>query len=320
MKATLVALALAILFFSVAPAVAQYPSKTITIIVPTSSGTTQDAMARVLAPLLAQKLGQSVIVDNRTGASGVIGTAAVTKATPDGHTLLLMANTLTMTPHFFKNLPYDPVADLAPIGMLFKTPMVFAINAAVPAASIAEFVALARSKPGHFNYGTPGNGTPHHLMMELLKQQAKIDMVHVPYKGSSDGITGLLSGNVEAAIFSLLQMQPHAKAGKLRILAVSGLKRSPHAPDVPTFQESKLEELDSDLWIAVWAPGKTPASITTRLNKEFNALMVHPEVTDALRKQGLDALTGTPEQLGELVRTELVRWKRVVVQAGLKAD
>ncbi len=304
-----------------APVLAQsYPSKPVTILVPTSPGTTHDVISRLLAPMLAQKLGQPFIVENRPGASGNIGTAAVAKASPDGHTLLVTGSTLTMTPYFYKDLPYNPVADLAPVGTLYKVTMTLAVHPSVPATSVSEFIAHVRSRPGQLNYGSPGNGTPHHLMMELLKQQVQLFIVHIPYKGTADAVTGMLSGSVEAGFMNLLPALPLAKAHKIRILSISGSKRSMLAPEVPTFHEAKIEELDTDPWIALFAPGRTPAHIIVRLNREVMPLMDHPNVKEVLRNQGLDAFTGTPEQLGELVRTELARWQRVVTQAGIKPD
>jgi tripartite-type tricarboxylate transporter receptor subunit TctC len=318
MKALLLAAALVL---HACGALAQgYPTRPVTLLVPTTPGTPQDILARRMAPMLAQKLGQPFIVDNRPGASGNIGTAAVVRAAPDGHVLLATAIALTMSPPFYKDMPYNPARDLAPVAGLGKTTHGLAVHASVPATTVAQFLALAKAKPGTLNYGSPGNGTPSHLNMELFKQQVGIDVVHVPYKGQADMIAGLVSGSIDAAFASLGQFLGHVQAGKLRILAVTGDRRSAVVPGVPAFNEANVAEMDTEPWVAVFAPAKTPRELVLLLNREIAAVADQPPVRETLANLGMASFQTTPEALGELVRKDLARWQRVVTGAGIKAD
>ena len=259
-----------------------YPNRPITIIVATTLGTTPDVMIRFLAPRLAQRLGQPIVIDNRAGASGNIGAAAAAKAAPDGYTLLLTAVLFTMTPAFNKSLPFDPAADFEPIGTLAKATLAFVTNPSVAANNMAEYLALARAKPGQSNFGTPGVGTPHHLILEMLKLQEKVDIVHVPYKGTAGMVSGLLSGETSAAFFPVVGALPQAAGGKLKMLAVLSDRRSEYAPSVPTFRESSVDGMsDLDNWMALFAPARTARDITARIHREIMALVV--EIAHASR-------------------------------------
>lgn len=309
------------MLFAAGIAVAQtYPTRPITLVVTTSAGTTPDVLARHISPLLSQRLGQPVVVDNRPGASGNIGAAQVAKAAPDGHTLMMTALLFSMTPAFNKDLPFDPDADFAPIGTLAKATLALVAHPSNPATSAREYVALARSRPGQSNFGTPGIGTPHHLILELLKRQEKVDIVHVPYKGTAGMVTGLLGGEIGAAFFPLVGAMAPAKGGKLKILAILAEKRIDLAPDVPTFREENIDDMDIDQWMAVFAPAKTPREIIRRVSQELMATMDSPIVKDFNLKQGILPMPGTPEELGALMKKELARWKRVVAEAGIKAE
>ncbi|MFN0304604.1 MAG: Bug family tripartite tricarboxylate transporter substrate binding protein [Burkholderiales bacterium] len=297
-----------------------YPTRPITLVVTTSAGTTPDVLARHLSPLLSQRLGQPVIVDNRPGASGNIGAAQVAKAAPDGHTLMMTALLFSMTPAFNKDLPFDPDTDFAPIGTLAKATLALVAHPSNPATSAREYVALARSRPGHANFGTPGIGTPHHLILELLKRQEKVDIVHVPYKGTAGMVAGLLGGEIGAAFFPLVGAMAPAKGGKLKILAILAEKRIELAPNVPTFREENIDDMDIDQWMAVFAPAKTPREIINRVNQELMATMESPIVKDFNRSQGILPMPGTPDELGVLMKRELARWKKVVAEAGIKAE
>lgn len=302
-------------------AVAQgYPSRPVTIIVPVTAGSAQDFMARQLGPMLAQRLGQPFIIDNRVGASGVIGATALAKAAPDGHTIMLGAIVFTTAPALRTSLPYDPVADFAPIGPVAKSPMALAVNANVPVNNVDEFVALARSRPGKLNYGSPGSGTPHHLFMELFRLQAKIDIVHVPYKELGGMVNDVIGGTLEGAFFTVFQSTALARAGKLKVLAVVGKERSAIAPDIPTFRERNIDGMDPEIWAGFMAPGRTPPEIITRLNTEVNALLGLPNVQESFSRLGLVPFPGTPGELGAMMKADLDRWPRVVREAGIKPD
>jgi tripartite-type tricarboxylate transporter receptor subunit TctC len=297
-----------------------YPTRPITLVVTTSAGTTPDVLARHMAPILSQRLGQPVIVDNRAGASGNIGAAQVAKAAPDGHTLMMTALLFSMTPAFNKDLPFDPDADFAPIGTVGKATLALVAHPSNPATSAREYLANARSRPGQANFGTPGIGTPHHLILELMKRQEKVDIVHVPYKGTAGMVAGLLGGEIGAAFFPIVGAIPSAKGGKLKILAILSEKRIEMAPDVPTFRDEKIDDMDIDQWMAIFAPAKTPRDIIRRVHQEVAATMESPVVKDFIQKQGILPMPGTPEDLGALMKKELARWKKVVTEAGIKAE
>lgn len=307
--------------FTLPPAAAQsYPSRPVTIIVPVTAGSAQDYLARLFAPILAQRLGQPFIVDNRVGASGTIGAAALAKAPPDGHTLMLGAIVFATAPSLQKSLPYDPIGDFAPIGPVARVPMALAIHASVPANNLTEFIALVKSRPGKLNYGSPGSGTPHHLFMELLKQRTGMDFVHVPYKQLGGMVNDLLAGTLEGGFMTVFQSVPQVKAGKLKILGVSGARRAVAAPDLPTFREAGIDGLDVEVWNGFLAPGKTPPEIIARLNAELNRLVELPEIKEAYLKLGLESWTGTPADLAAIIKSGLELWRGVVERGGIKAD
>ena len=299
-----------------------YPSRTVTLIVPFSAGTGMDAVARAIAPRLSQRWGQAVVVDNRPGASGNIGAEAVARSAPNGHTLMVTAGTITITPALFKNVPYDVVADFAPVAKLGIAGYAFTVNPAVmPANDLNALLATVKSNPGKFHYSSPGNGTPHHLGMELLKLRLGLDIPHVPYKGLAGALTDLLGGQVQM-IFTLVPSAiPHVRAGRLKVLAVTGTTRTALMPDAPTFREQGIAFMDQlDAWYGLLAPARTPPDIIARLNAEVRTVLALPEVRDQLMKQGIEPAPGTTEEFTALIRDELVRWAALVRDAKIVVD
>jgi tripartite-type tricarboxylate transporter receptor subunit TctC len=297
-----------------------YPARPVRFIVPFTAGTGPDILARILGEAMAKRLGQPIVVENKPGASGNIGTDLVAKAAPDGYTILVTVTTFAMAPALYKPLPFDPVNDFVPIGEVAVGNLALVVNPALNVGTVAELVALAKAKPGALNYASPGNGTPQHLAMELFKQQMGVDIVHVPYKGSAGAVGDVVANQVPMMIMPVHTALPYATAGKLKILAVSGEKRSALAPDQPTFKETGMRDYDIDLWYGLLAPAHTPRPIVDRLNQEIAAVLAQPDIRESLQKQGLTPATGTPEALGALIRSDLTRWESVVSQAKIKAD
>lgn len=303
------------------PAAAQeFPTRQVTIVSSTGAGSASDMIGRVLAPRLQQRLGKPFIVENRTGASGNIGVASVVKATPDGHTLLIAPSTVTITPWLVKDLGWDPSRDLEPVARLSVIAMALTVHTAVSAQSASELIAMAKQRPGALNYGTPGNGTPHHLGMELFKQVTGTSLTHVPYKNLPGAVTDVLGGRVDGGFFAVQSVLPHAKAGKVRLLATTGERRTPWTPDVPTLQEQGVMGADVDSWIGMFAPQGTPAAVVQRIYQEVLAVMKSPEVSETLFKGGVEVGMSSPQELRELVRTDLERYRRVIAAAGLRPE
>jgi tripartite-type tricarboxylate transporter receptor subunit TctC len=312
----------AALFAAALPAAAQdYPRKPIRIVVPYTPGTGIDILARTLGQRLAERWNVAVVVENRPGASGNIGTDAVAKSPADGHTLLMTAATIAVNRSLFRSIPYDPVKDFAPVLPLALGSMALVVHPSVKAGTAAELVAAAKAQPGKIDYGSPGRGTPHHLAMELFKNATGIDVVHVPYKGTGPAVADLLGGQIGVMFLPVHVALPHVQAGKLRMLASGGVVRSNATPDVPTLAEAAgLRDIDVDIWYALYAPAGTPRDIVAKLNAELNALLKLPEVRADLAKQGLVTTGGTPEELGRLTAAEVERWARVVRDARIEAE
>ena len=292
----------------------------LTIIVPTSTSTGGDIISRELAPRLSKSIGQPVVVENRVGASGSIGIAAAAGAPPDGHTILITPNTITMLPALHKNLTWSVATDFRPIGKLAVLVLTLIVNPSLPANSAADLIALAKARPGKLNYASPGNGTPQHLGFELLKQVAGIEVAHVPYKGSSGAITDLVSGQVQAGLFAVQSILPLVKAGRIRILATVGEKRSPWTPDIPTLREAGLGDIDMDAWLGALAPKNTPQDIANRLGQELANLLANEEVKEALFLKGIIATPSGADVMGKLLQDDLAKWQGVVKRAGIAAD
>ena len=293
---------------------------TVTLVVPFTSGSGSDIIARIVGPRLAELWRQPVVVDNKPGASGNIGAEAVAKAAPNGHTLLMAINTLAMAPNLYKKPPFDPATDFAPVIKMAVANFCLVVNPSLPVNDLAGLLELARRQPGQLNYASPGNGTPHHLAMELLKLQTGTSLTHVPYKGIAGATTDLAGGQVQMMFASLHSVLPLVKAGKLKLLGVTG-ERSPLAPGIPAFREQGMEFLDAiDAWYALFAPAKTPPEVIAKLHQDVSAVLALPAVRAQLAAQGLVVQTGSSEQLGSLLRADLARWRKVIADAKITAD
>jgi len=304
------------------PSAAQtpYPNHAIRVIVPYTPGTGIDILARVIGQKLSDKFGVAVVVDNRPGASGNIGTEAASKAAPDGYTLLATASTLVTNVALLKSVPYDPIKGFTPIGPTAIGNLALVVNPSVPARSVTELVALAKAKPGELNYASPGSGTPHHLAAELFKLHFGVNIVHVPYKGSAGAVTDLLGGQVQVMFLPVHVALPQVQSGKLRMLASGGSRRSPVTPDVPSLAEEGITDIDVDIWYAMLGPPGLAKDQVALLNGEINAILRDPEVRDNLLKQGLNPLPGSPEDLSRMIANDLERWTAVVRAAKIEAD
>jgi tripartite-type tricarboxylate transporter receptor subunit TctC len=297
-----------------------WPTQPIKIIVPFTPGTGMDTIARTVAPKLAERLGQPVLVNNVPGASGNIGADQVAKAAADGYTLLMGANTMLMASQLYKNVPFDPLRDFAPVTMAAYGTLMLVANPKTGIKTLSELIAQARARPGSISYGSPGVGTPHHMAMELFKVQAGLFMLHVPYRGSAGYTTDLLSGEVNVGFLPVHVAQGFVQGGKLHALAVGSTKRHPVATGVPTFEEQGVRGVDVDLWYAFFLPARTPASIQQRLSSEIGAILRLPEVREVLGKAGLDAAVSTPEELQAVVRRDYPRWGEVIRRNRISAD
>jgi 2-methylaconitate cis-trans-isomerase PrpF/tripartite-type tricarboxylate transporter receptor subunit TctC len=304
-----------------APAHAQtFPSKTITIVVPTAAGGGNDAMARTIAQKLGPLLGQTIIIDNRAGANGSIASEHVARATPDGHTLMFgYIATHAMNPALQK-LRYDPVADFEPIGLVGYSPTLMVANAATPIKDVKDLVAQLKAKPDKYTYASAGNGTAPHYAAELFKLNAGVVMLGVPYKGSAPAVSDTIGGQTQIMFPSFFTALPHVKSGKLKALAVAGPKRSALLPDVPTLKEAGVEGVDVQQWYGFFAPAKTPKAVIDQLNKALNQVLNDKEIVKRIEDHGADVETSTPEQFGTLVKGEIAKWKAVVQKAKLTAE
>jgi tripartite-type tricarboxylate transporter receptor subunit TctC len=299
---------------------AAFPQRNVQIIVPFTPGTGADILARTLGPRLSERWKVSVIIDNRAGATGNIGAELVAKAPPDGHTVLFAATAFGTTPALYQKLPFDPIKSFAPLVLIATSGLGLVVHPQLPVKTLRDFVQLAKRRPGEMLYSSPGNGGPQHLTMELLKLETGINIVHVPYKGLAGAITDVMGGHVQAMISALQTAQPYVIGGRLRMLGVMSGERSPAFPDVPTAKEQGLGTLEVYTWYAAFAPAGTPAAVVARLNADINALLQQPDIRDVLAKQGMNPGGGSPERLAELVKSELVRWQRVVTAAKIKFD
>lgn len=297
-----------------------FPSRAVHLIVPYTPSTGGDILARVLAPKFSERWKFAVVVENRPGATGNIGTEAVAKSAADGHTLLLAATSFSTNPALTRSLPFDPVKSFAPVGLMATSALAVTVNAQLPARTMREFIELARRQPGKLYYGSPGSGGVQHLAMELLKLDTGIDVVHVPYKGLGGAIADLIAGQVQALVSALQSVAPHVQSGRLRMLGVMSAERVAVFPDVPTLREQGLGDLEVETWYALFAPAGTSPKAIARVNGDLRSIMNDAGVRDLLAKQGLIAAVGSPEQMAELLRRELARWARVVNAAGIKAD
>ena len=295
-----------------------YPARPIRLVVASSPGGASDILARMLAQKLSEELGQQVVVDNRGGASGVIGTDIVARAVPDGYTLLIIQPSLTINPSMIRKLPYDAVRDFAPVSLVVDAAQIMTVNPAVAATNVKDLIALAKAKPGELMFGSPGVGTSPHLVAELFKLTAGVDMPQVLFKGSGMAFISLMSGEVSVAFSTVLSALPHVKSGKMRALGVTSPKRVAVVPDVPTIAESALPGFETSQWFGILAPARTPRPIVDRLYQALLRGSNSPDVKERLMAQGVEVVNQKPEQFAAVIKRELVQWAKVIKAAGIK--
>lgn len=298
-----------------------YPSKPIRLVVPFTPGGVTDTSGRLVAEQLSRRLGQQVVVDNRPGASGNIGTQAVAAAEPDGYTLVLAFDgTMVINPHVFAKVPFDTLRDFAPVGKIGDAALILVAHPGVAAKSVKDVIALSKTQAGGLSYGTSGTGGTPHIAGELLKQRSGANLVHVPYKGGGQALTDVLGGNIPLVYTAVAGAFQHVKSGKLHAVAVSSGQRVKSLPDVPTFIESGVPEFEVNSWVGILAPAKTPKAVLDKLNTELNAVLSDPEVREKLAALGISATPGSGEQFGDEMKRDLGRYGQVVRSAGIKAE
>lgn len=297
-----------------------FPNKPIRFVVPFPPGGGNDILARALAPKMSDILGQQVVVDNRAGAGGNIGADFVAKSTPDGYTIVIASNQVTMNPWIYSKLPFDIAKDFAPVAQVASVPMLLAIHPDVPANNLKELIALAKSKPGSLNYSTPGLGTPQHIAFEVFNYDAGIKVTHVPYKGTTPSIVDLIGGQVQATIGTMASLEQHVKTGKVRPIAVSTPKRSPAMPDIPTIDEGGLTGYNVPLWYSVLAPANTPRDIVAKISAAIRDAMQDPQTKAQLVRQGFVESYLNPQQMADLIKQDLAYWQRAIKNISLKLD
>ena len=298
----------------------EYPAKPVRIIVPFAAGGPADIYARFIGQRLQDALGQSVVVDNRPGAGAIIGTDAVAKSAPDGYTLLMMSNTHTVNESLIPNKPYQLLRDFVPVAPINYSDLVLVVHPSVAANSLAELLQLAKAKPKELNYASSGNGTPYHMAGELFKAMAGVDIVHVPYKGSSGARTDVLGGQVQMMFDAVPTMADHVRSGKVRAVGTTGEKRSAVMPGIPTMAEAGVPGYDAVIWLGMMAPKNTPREVVSRLNAEITKIMSRPDVRDAWAKQGATAMTMTPDEFARFMTGDIAKWERIVRISGAKPD
>ena len=297
-----------------------WPTRPVRFIVPFTPGTGMDTIARIVAPKLGERLGQAVIVENKAGASGNIGTDAVAKAAPDGYTLMVGANTMLMAANLYKSVPFNPLTDFAPISLAGWGTLMLATNPKTGISSVADLISKAKAAPGKLTYGSPGVGTPHHMAMELFKDLTGTDLLHIPYKGSAGAVIDILSGATDLMFIPVHVAMPYVKAGKLKALAVGSPKRHAMAPDVASLEELGIKGAEVDMWFAFLAPRGTPPAIIIRLNNELRTLLALPEVKSAFEKLGLEAASNSGAEMSALMEKDYARWARVIKKNNISAE
>jgi len=295
-----------------------FPNKPIRIIVPYGPGVSLDIMARLIGPKLTERWGQQVIVDNRPGGNTIIGTEALMRSNPDGHTILLTTTTHVTNPLLLASLPFDAIKDFAGVTSLATSELALVVNPSLPANDLREFIALAKTKPGQLNYGTNSAGGPTHLAGVLLGIRAEIKLQDVPYKGSAAVITDLIGGRVQLSFQPPIVIAPHIKSGRLKALAISGERRWPPMPQVPTFTEAGLPGFDMKYWFGILAPAGTPKAIVEKLSSELGRVMVLPDVEESLRAQGIDVFVSTPDKFAEFMKADMARYAEIIKAADIK--
>jgi tripartite-type tricarboxylate transporter receptor subunit TctC len=299
---------------------AQSSSALVRIIVPFAPGGINDTAARLLQPYLEKALGQTVIVDNRAGASGIVGTDAVARAAPDGRTLVMVASSFTVLPATSAKLPYDSLRDLAPVVIVGRNPLLFVVNPKVAAQSLGAFVALAKERPGRLNYATPGAASQTHLVTELFSQRAGIKMEQIPYRGGTPAIQAVVAGDAQFTVLSPLVSMPQIAAGNLKVLAVGGLARDPQLPDVPTVAEQGFADFEATQWVGLLTTAGTPGDVVARISAAVNQALQDKELITRLAQQGMSPGGGTPAEFGARIAKEIADWQSVARAAGIKAE
>jgi tripartite-type tricarboxylate transporter receptor subunit TctC len=297
-----------------------YPSRSINIVVPFPAGGSADTLARLIGQMLSERLGQAVVIENKPGAGGNLGTDIVAKAAPDGYTLLLTPSSIAIAPALYTKLPFDPVKDFAPVSLVGSIPMVVVIYPEFPPKTLLELIALAKAKPGEISYASAGNGSTNHLAVELFKIKTGIDMLHVPYRGNPLAVVDVIAGRVPVFFDFVLTGLPHVREGKVRALAVTGAHRSQVLPDVPTVAEAGVPGFEASTWFGVYAPGGTKPEIVEKLNAEILAVLALPKIRERLSGLGVDILAEGPQGLAALTKSDLEKWGPIVQKAGVKLD
>lgn len=298
-----------------------FPRKTVRVVAPFAPGGATDLLARLVGQKLSERWGQTVLIDNRTGAGGHIGAELAARSAPDGYTLLVAGAPHAIGVSLYKKLNYDLAKDLAPISNLATYPSAIVVHPSLPVKTVKDLMALAKARPGQLNFGSAGSGSPNHLAIELFKTMAKVSMVHVPYKGGSGQMVGdLLAGQVQLASIGLPPAMPYVKTGRLRVIAVTGAKRSPLLPDAPTVAEAGLPGFDVTSWYGMFAPAATPRDIVNKVNADIAASLSTPDMKERLASSGAEPAPTSPEDLGRLVREEIAKWSKVVAESGAKVD
>ena len=298
-----------------------YPAKPVRLLVPFPPGGGVDGVARIAFQKLSESLNQQFIIDNRGGSAGVIAAETAARAAPDGYTLFFGTTaTQTITPHYYKKLPYDPIKDFAPINLLAGAGYILVVHPSLQAQSVKDFIALAKAKPGAFNFSSSGNGTVIQLTMELFRSMAGISLLHVPYKGAAPALADLLSGQIQLTFNPASVVMPHVRSGRLRALGVSSARRTPLAPELPTIAEAALPGYEANGWYAVLAPAGTPQPIITRLNRELQNVIADRDVKERFAATGVEPIGSTPEQFAAYMRDEYAKWGKVIRATGVKAD
>lgn len=313
-------LAMAMAVGAAVASAADYPTRPLRVIVPYAAGGSTDTVARVVAPRLSQRLGQQVIIDNRTGAGTLIGTEIAARSTPDGYTLLMATPPLAVNPGLYSKVPYVLERDFAPIGNLASSTNLLAVHPSMPANTTSELIALLKKAPGKYNYGSSGIGGAGHLATALFESMAGVDIVHVPYKGGAPAVVDLVAGRLSLMMANLTTAQPHIRAGRLRGLAVGKLTRSPLFPEMPTLAESGVPGYEASNWNGLVVRAGTPQAIVAQLNREVVSILRDPDVSKTLTNSGLEPVGDTPQQFGAYLKSEAAKWQKLVKQIGIKAE
>ena len=297
-----------------------YPTKPVRLVVPWPPGGGTDVFARVIGQKLGERLGYTVVVDNRPGASGNVGAEMVAKLPPDGYTIMLATITLATNPSMYKTLNFEPLKDFAPITLVAGVPHVLVVSPSLAVNSVKDLIALAKAEPGKLNYASAGNGSPFHLAAELFKSLTGTTIVHVPYQGGGPAITAVIGGQVQLTFGNLVAVLPLVKGGKLKALGVTGATRSAAAPDLPTIAEEGVRGYDFSSWFGFFAPGKTPKAVIAKLNQEIVHILKTPEMKNRLTQDGADVIASTPQEFSAYLASETRKWEQVIKQAGIRAD